>query len=177
MDKRIPFIPTEEEINALIASCGKKISAFLQLLKETGLRLGEADSLRWIDIDMERRVIILNDPEKSSEPRIFKVSQKLIDMLNALPRNTERVFVTSSRSAKKKVFYLQRKRAADKLRILGYLKSPSIHSVIGKQPRSTIRQRASYTFKDFLTTRKSRIRCSTFRSPKFYSKKRPTSSR
>ena len=40
--EKLPFIPAEEEIDQLIAASGKKLSAFLQLLKETGMRRGEA---------------------------------------------------------------------------------------------------------------------------------------
>jgi len=39
---KIPYIPLESEIDSLIAYCGKKISTILQLLKETGMRIGEA---------------------------------------------------------------------------------------------------------------------------------------
>src|SRR3989304_8510872 len=40
--RKIPFIPTEQEIDALIAGCNKKLATFLQLLKETAMRCGEA---------------------------------------------------------------------------------------------------------------------------------------
>lgn len=33
----MPFIPKEEELDALVARAGKKLSAFLQLLKETAM--------------------------------------------------------------------------------------------------------------------------------------------
>ena len=36
--EKLPFFPTEREINQLISSCGKKTATFLQLLKETGMR-------------------------------------------------------------------------------------------------------------------------------------------
>jgi len=38
----LPFIPTEAEIDALIAGLGKKSATFLQLIKETAARPGEA---------------------------------------------------------------------------------------------------------------------------------------
>ena len=44
-----------QELNQLIAGCNKKTSAFLQLLKETGARGGEAWQLQLIDIDLENR--------------------------------------------------------------------------------------------------------------------------
>lgn len=55
--EKIPFIPTEKEIDDLIAGCGNKTATYLQLLKETGIRSGEADYLRWIDIDLERGTV------------------------------------------------------------------------------------------------------------------------
>jgi hypothetical protein len=38
IERKFPFIPKEEEIDALIAGSGKKTSTFLQLLKETAMR-------------------------------------------------------------------------------------------------------------------------------------------
>jgi len=46
---RLPFIPTEQEIDQLIVGCKDKTAMFLQLLKETGMRAGEAWGLRWVD--------------------------------------------------------------------------------------------------------------------------------
>ncbi|MCK4481701.1 hypothetical protein KAU55_00635 [Candidatus Bathyarchaeota archaeon] len=45
--RKLPFIPLEKELDALIASTGKTISAILQILKETGMRIGEALSLEY----------------------------------------------------------------------------------------------------------------------------------
>jgi integrase len=56
------------------------------------MRSGEAAHLKWIDIDDERRIITLNAPEKGSNPRMWKVSMKLINMLAALPKKRELVF-------------------------------------------------------------------------------------
>ena len=55
------FEHTACEIEDLIAGCGKKIATFLQLLKETCVRAGEALSLKWIDLDFQRQVIVLNE--------------------------------------------------------------------------------------------------------------------
>lgn len=74
-------IPLESEIDALIAYCGKKTSTILQLLKETGMRIGEALDLEWIDVTFESRTILLNKPEKHSNARSFKISEKLCSML------------------------------------------------------------------------------------------------
>ncbi len=112
--RKIPFIPTEEEIDALIAGCGFKTSTLLRLLKETGMRIGEALRLRWIDIDFQRRIIILNQPEKNGMSRMFQVSSELIGMLSKLPKDNGRVF-GSSKGSLSACFYRQRKRIATKL--------------------------------------------------------------
>jgi len=90
--RKFPFIPLEKEIDDLISGSGQKNSTFLQLLKETAMRCGEAKRLQWIDIDFEKNIITLNDPEKNSNPRMWRVTPKLIGMLNMLPRASQSVF-------------------------------------------------------------------------------------
>jgi len=92
IQRKLPFIPLENEIDALIGGAGKKLATILQLLKETGMRIGEAAQLKWRDIDFERMTVSVNTPEKNSNARIFKVSPKLIAMLNMLPKKNDKVF-------------------------------------------------------------------------------------
>ena len=115
MTQKFPFIPKEEEIDALIAGSGKKTSTFLQLLKETAMRSGEAKRLHWIDIDFERTLVTLNDPEKRSNPRMWRVTPKLLAMLNALPRVTQKVFGDGPITSTKTTFMMARRRLATKL--------------------------------------------------------------
>ncbi len=75
----------EREIDDLIAGCSKYIAAFLQIAKETGARAEGIFRLKWEDVDFEARTIIIT-PEKGSEPRRFKMSMKLLGMLNILPK-------------------------------------------------------------------------------------------
>jgi len=113
VEQKIPFIPTEQEINALIAGAGKKLAAFLQLLKETAMRASEAVRLEWTDIDFERRIITLNKPEKRGNPRIWRVSNELMAMLkNLLRDNSPKVFGNPAYNAFKQVFQRTRKRLA-----------------------------------------------------------------
>jgi integrase len=79
------------------------------------MRPGEAWRLKWVDIDSERRLISLNKPEKNSNPRMWKVSEKLMVMLNRLPKKSEYVFATKFQRAFKQNFRAQRKRIARKL--------------------------------------------------------------
>lgn len=110
-ERKIPFIPLESELNELIAATGPKTSTFLRLLKETGMRRGEAERLRWVDFDFERKIVQVNNPEKGSNPRILPISNKLIGMLQTFQRRKERVFSSSIHN----VFYRQKKRIAKKL--------------------------------------------------------------
>ena len=111
---KLPFIPLEKEIDDLIAGCSRKVAAFLQLLKETGMRAGEAWQLEWTDVDFVKRTIRVT-PEKGSNPRIFKVSDKLLAMLGRLPKKSNRVFGTYVLNGFARMFQRQRKRVAQKL--------------------------------------------------------------
>jgi integrase len=75
--EKIPFIPTEQEIDQLIAACGEKTAALLQSLKETGMRVGEAWNLKWTDIDFVNSTLSVT-PEKGSHARMFKQRRRLV---------------------------------------------------------------------------------------------------
>jgi integrase len=139
--RKFPFIPTEAELDALISGIGKRTATFLELLKQTTMRSGEAKRrseaakrsgeakrrseaakrsgeakrLEWTNIDFEKCLITLNRPEKGSNLRIWKVEQKLMSMLNALPRDSTRVFGSSSIYSMKTTFIRARKRLSLKL--------------------------------------------------------------
>ena len=112
--RELPFIPLEKEIDTLIAGCGRKVAASLQIMKETGMRIGEVWQLRWIDIDEERRTIKCRS-EKHGNPRMFKISGKLIAILNMLPKTSEKVFGGTSLNGHRWNFTKQKRRLALKL--------------------------------------------------------------
>lgn len=110
ISRKLPFIPLEREIDDLIAGSGKKTATFLQLLKETGMRAGEGIRIKWTDIDPQRNIITMNEPEKNGNPRIFKVSSKLLSMIERLPKKSQKIFnctysslKSSLRLAKKRI--------------------------------------------------------------------------
>jgi len=114
--RKIPFIPTEAEIDSLIAGCPTKLATFIQLLKETAMRSGEAIRLLWTDLEIERRLLTLNRPEKNSLPRQWNnLSQKLLDMLNALPRTDSSIFGPGTMYSLKGTFGRSRRRLSVKL--------------------------------------------------------------
>ena len=57
----------------------------------------------------------MTSAEKGSNLRMWKVSQKLIDMLNALPKDSQKVFGESSINSMKTTFIKARRRLASKL--------------------------------------------------------------
>lgn len=109
------FIPTEEEIDQLIAGVGRKVAALLQLMKETGFRFGECLSLQGTAINFQNNMVTLTIAEKRSLPRVFKVSSKLISMLANLPKQNEKVFGTMSRQTATTCLLRGRKRVAQKV--------------------------------------------------------------
>ncbi len=112
--EKIPFIPTEQEIDQLIAGCGEKTAALLQSLKETGMRVGEAWNLKWTDIDFVNTTLSIT-PEKGSHARMFKVSNKLLAMINLLPKKSAKIFGTYDLRGYRTSYVRQRKRTANKL--------------------------------------------------------------
>ena len=106
--EKLPFIPTEGEIDYLIAACGQKTSTFVQLLKETGARCGEAWQLQWTDIDSEIKTVRIT-PEKHSNPRMLKISQSLIERLADLPKTSKYVFGGTNLKTTARLFERSRK--------------------------------------------------------------------
>jgi integrase/recombinase XerD len=107
-----PFIPTEQEIDLLIAASGKIMATYLQLLKETGARCGEISGLKWTDIDFQQRTVRIK-AEKGSRSRTSPLSPRALEMVGNIPKQRERPFVNADdmRSS----YYIQRKRIARKL--------------------------------------------------------------
>ena len=87
----LPFVPLETEIDQLISGSSKKTAVFLQLLKETGMRCGEAWDSKWTDIDSEKSTIVVK-PEKNSRSRVLRISGRLIAMVNDLPKSSPFLF-------------------------------------------------------------------------------------
>jgi len=112
--EKLPFIPLEKEIDQLISGCGKKVATSLLLLKETGMRIGEAWKLEWTDFNEKNRNLKCT-PEKHGRPRMFKVSSRLVSMLKALPKHSKYIFSKKNMSAHTANFIRQRRRLAKKL--------------------------------------------------------------
>jgi integrase len=106
----LPFIPYESELDALIAACeSKRMAAFLQCCKETFGDPSEVLGLRWIDVS--GNIITINKPVKGHLPRQLEVSNKLLAMLNCLPKTDEHIFPTTYRVMFRCYEYVRRRAA------------------------------------------------------------------
>jgi len=109
-EETLPFIPEESELDQLIAACkSRKMAAFLQTLKETFADPGEALRLRWIDFSTKDNVITINKPVKRHRPRQLKISNRLVAMLNGLPKTSERIFPVTYRAVYKSFMRIRRR--------------------------------------------------------------------
>jgi integrase len=155
--QKIPFIPTEQEIDALIASSGKKLATFLLLLKETAMRCGEAKRLTWTDIDFERRIVMLNAPEKHSNPRMWRVNAELITMLRSLPKEkSQKVFGEASIDSMKSMLLHARKRLAFKMQNPRFQKISFHTFAIGKLRWNITAPKMFFTLRTSLDTEASK---------------------
>jgi integrase len=80
------------------------------------MRIGELCRLKWINVDLERNIITVNNPEKGSRSRSFKISSKLASMIDSLPRKNERIFGKQNSRIAANSFCALRKSVASKLK-------------------------------------------------------------
>jgi integrase len=117
-DAPLPYIPTERDLDQLIAGMNHKYATFLQLLKESAFRPGETMSLTPRDVDLERRLVTLNTPSKNSRPRQFKMSERLAQMMSERIVSTlrnQRIW-PSKYECLHRTFSVRRKALAEKLK-------------------------------------------------------------
>jgi len=106
-----PFIPTEEELNQLIAGTGKKLGTFLQGLKDTGSDPGELAQIKWTDISSDSKTVNLSGV-KGHNSRYVNVSDEFLRRVGTILRKCPFVF---SYSTMRKEYQRARKRLAYRL--------------------------------------------------------------
>ena len=130
----LPFIPMESEVDQLISGVGKKTAVYLQLLKETGARAGEAWNLRWVDINSQQGTVTIT-PEKGSRARRLKVTSSLVVMLDHLPHRSEYVFRNPAIDKSDSLDDFSRNFSAQRRRIAEKLQNPRIRQISFKTLR------------------------------------------
>jgi integrase len=87
--EKIPLVPSEKDIDQLIGGMSPRLGTILLFIKETGCRLGEMWQVKWEDLRAEKNLVVINEPEKGSRPRILRISARLVSLIQRLPRNTQ----------------------------------------------------------------------------------------
>ena len=93
---RLPFIPSEAEVQALISSVRLRLGVFLRLLMDTAARPIEIWRLKWADVDPGNSCITIT-PAKYSQPRRLRISRETLNLLLALPKRGEYIFSPSGK--------------------------------------------------------------------------------
>ena len=113
--RKRPSVPSREQFQNIVFAIrsesqgkGKNGADLVQLLAYSGMRLNEARSLRWRDVNFARGVFTVTGGErgtKNYEQRTMPLSDELRDLLNGLKRERGKVapdaFVIKTTSARK----------------------------------------------------------------------------
>ena len=132
--EKLPFIPTEAEVNALVSGVGPKLSAYMRLLQETGARAGEIWQLQWSDIDPNTSTININ-PEKGSRPRRPRITGTAMASVFALPRASQCIFHRPDADPEISYQHFFRNYAKQRARISEKLQSPRLRKISFKTLR------------------------------------------
>jgi integrase len=73
------------ELRLVLASCPRWLRPIAELLVYTGMRRGEVLGLRWLDVDLEREMILLPQT-KNGDGRIVHLNDEAIQVLKSLRR-------------------------------------------------------------------------------------------
>ncbi len=113
--RSLPYIPPEEYLDQIIACSNQMLAVWLQTLKETAARPIEAWKIERDDIDVDAKRLHISHPAKGGNPRIIKISDKLVRMylslLTTFPQTQKRVFTYKSLYYVGKTFRRTRKQA------------------------------------------------------------------
>ena len=132
--EKLPFIPLESEIDALISGIGPKLSSFMRLVKETGARAGEIWQLQWTDLDPNTSTVNV-DPEKGSRPRRPRISSSTLAAVMSLPRKYHYVFHRDDSDPEVSYQHFYRNFAEQRARLADKLQNPRIRRISFKTLR------------------------------------------
>jgi integrase len=79
-EKTIKFIPTVKQIETVIAVADADTQDYLWSIRDTMARVGEINRLKWTDVDLERRCVVLSTRKKRGghlTPRRVPMTERL----------------------------------------------------------------------------------------------------
>jgi integrase len=95
--KRLRYL-MPDELQRLISNCVDYLKPIVIVLVHTGMRKGEALSLRWDQVDFDKGIITLTDT-KNNECRYVPMDQSVKTTLGGIERKTEYVFTGKKQTA------------------------------------------------------------------------------
>lgn len=123
VEKRLPTYFSEQEIEKILKNATTFIKNYFLVLFYTGMRLGELIRLKWADIDLKERIIMIRIA-KSHRGRILPIPDPLYDLLQKLyiQKKSDQIFLFESSPGKAYVdYYHSFKKYLKSLGIEGYL--------------------------------------------------------
>lgn len=136
---RIPSISTAAAaITALKRSSKVKIAMALALY--AGLRLHEINKLRWSQIDLQNKRIIIEESDKRSEGSILPLSDKLVAILSSMPesiRDSVYVCRINQRTVSKTIRRLRKRLMAQGYQDAEYLNLKNLRHLYATQLYTT----------------------------------------
>jgi integrase len=129
-EETLPFVPLEEEIDALISAISFRVGAFLRLLKDTGVRPIEAWRLTWLDVDVANKCVTIT-PAKYSRPRKLKITEPTLNLIASLPRRNQHVWSPSGLKDRycEELSHFTRNYSKQRKRIALKLKNPRLNQI------------------------------------------------
>jgi integrase len=85
---------TIAEANRLLAASAPHLRDLILFLTLTGAREGEALSLDWCDLDLDRAWAVIRNTKRNNEDRGIPLHPQVVAALRGLPRRTGKVFLT-----------------------------------------------------------------------------------
>ena len=93
--RRLPNVPTTEQVNKIISSSGKKYSMIFSILRDTGVRPVELHRLTLRNLDLDKGVIY-PESAKGGSPRALKLKTSTLAMLKNYLAKHDCKFPTTS---------------------------------------------------------------------------------
>jgi integrase len=85
-------LPAPAEVDRFVAACPPMLGRLVRLLEQTGMRLEEAASLQWRQVDLDRSAILLYRT-KGGRPRTVALSVEAVATLRSIPRRPDAPWV------------------------------------------------------------------------------------
>lgn len=92
-ERRDPIVlPTDAEVDRFVSKAPPMLAAMIRLLEHTGMRLEEAASLQWRQVDLNRRTLTL-ERTKARKIRVVTLNDAAIAALSGVLRHTQSPWV------------------------------------------------------------------------------------